>query len=273
MQSRAGGSTGSRAPQIFNEDLHVEISGAQAVRNRLDPDLEQERSYSFTLGWDLEKYIGSWQTYFMVEGFYTRITDPFFTQYTEDPEQAGHYIFWKSNSSFDQVVQGVNIETKIAPSPKLSLQSGITIQTAEYTDENPWGDEEESVSDKILRTPDFYGSLSLNYMPTSKIMISTTGIYTGSMYVPHLAGGYTNGELNQTERLEESDSFMDVSVKASYDFSLSEDMTLQLGLGVKNILDSYQDQFDAGIGRDAGYTYGPGNPRMYFIELKIGNLW
>ena len=39
--------------------------------------------------------------------------------------------------------------------------------------------------------------------------------------------------------------------------------------GVQNIFDSYQDDFDKGAHRDAGYIYGPGIPRSYFVGCKI----
>jgi outer membrane receptor for ferrienterochelin and colicins len=42
--------------------------------------------------------------------------------------------------------------------------------------------------------------------------------------------------------------------------------------GVKNIFNSYQDDFDTGPTRDSNYIYGPGTPRTYFIGLKFGRL-
>jgi outer membrane receptor for ferrienterochelin and colicins len=45
--------------------------------------------------------------------------------------------------------------------------------------------------------------------------------------------------------------------------------TLQLNGGVQNIFDSYQDDFDQGAMRDAGYVYGPTFPRTFFAGLKL----
>ncbi|MDR6238670.1 TonB-dependent receptor [Aureibacter tunicatorum] len=273
MQLRAGFSTGFRAPQIFDEDLHIEMAGARAIRNVLDPNLQQERSFSYTFAWDWETYIGSWQAYFLVEGFHTIIKDPFYSQFMETEEGSGEYIFWKSNSEFDQRVSGVNMEWRLSPDPRFNLQGDLTIQEAKFTGANPWGEEDQSVSDRILRTPNTYGSISANYSPYKKLMFSVSGIYTGEMLVPHLPGGYMNGKLNENERLVETDPFFDMSIKATYDFSLLNDLTLQVGGGVKNVFNSYQKSFDAGPGKDAGFVYGPANPTMYFLEVKLGNLW
>ena len=47
MQLRASYSQGYRAPQIFDEDLHIETSGSRKVLHVNDPGLKQETSHSF----------------------------------------------------------------------------------------------------------------------------------------------------------------------------------------------------------------------------------
>jgi outer membrane receptor for ferrienterochelin and colicins len=47
--------------------------------------------------------------------------------------------------------------------------------------------------------------------------------------------------------------------------------SIQIYAGVKNILNSYQDDFDRGIDRDPGYVYGPMLPRTIYVGLRIGN--
>jgi len=44
-----------------------------------------------------------------------------------------------------------------------------------------------------------------------------------------------------------------------------------LSAGIKNILNSYQSDFDYGINRDPSYIYGPMAPRTLFFGIKIGN--
>ncbi|OHX68256.1 TonB-dependent receptor [Flammeovirga pacifica] len=274
MQLRGGIATGFRAPQMFSEDLHVEVAGGQAVRTVLDPNLKAERSLSYNLAWDLEKKIGNTQTYFLVEGFHTRIFDRFDNQFVVDEDEDGNEIFynWKRNSTSDAIVQGINLEAKIAPSEKFNVQGAYTIQSSRYEEDNQWGDEDTSVSKEILRTPNQYGSITLNYKPAQKWTTSLTGVYTGSMYVPLLPGGYMNGELVENERLIESESFFDMGAKVSYRTKLGKNANIQIGTGVKNIFNQMQSQFLSGSDRDAAFVYGPISPRMYFIEIKIGNL-
>ena len=60
-----------------------------------------------------------------------------------------------------------------------------------------------------------------------------------------------------------------MSVKVAYDIPIYKTVTLQVNAGVKNIFNSYQNDFDKGKDRDAGYIYGPGLPRSYFFGCKI----
>ena len=46
---------------------------------------------------------------------------------------------------------------------------------------------------------------------------------------------------------------------------------LQVFGGVKNIFNSYQNDFDTGMDRDPSYIYGPSLPRTVYIGVKLGN--
>ena len=88
-------------------------------------------------------------------------------------------------------------------------------------------------------------------------ILAFNGNYTGRMYVPHLMS-----EVNGTaDVLVKSPDFFELGVKLSYDFRLTAAMTLQLNLGIQNLFDSYQNDFDKGATRESGYIYGPGTPR------------
>ena len=77
LQFRGSFGRGFRAPQIFDEDLHIETSGSRKVIHENDPDLKQESSNSFTASLDYSNQWGDWQYQFLVEGFYTKLIDPF----------------------------------------------------------------------------------------------------------------------------------------------------------------------------------------------------
>ena len=93
LQFRASYGKGFRAPQIFDEDLHIETSGSRKVIHENDPNLKQESSNSYTASLDYSNHIGEWQFQFLVEGFYTKLSDPFSNEYgTPDADGTVVYI-------------------------------------------------------------------------------------------------------------------------------------------------------------------------------------
>jgi outer membrane receptor for ferrienterochelin and colicins len=129
-------------------------------------------------------------------------------------------------------------------------------------------EEQEFGVTRFFRTPDAYGYLSLNYNPVIVFNIALTTKYTGPMLVPYFGPQLPVPEAGE---LRESDSFFDTGLKLSYDIRISDDVKVQLNGGVKNIFNSFQDDFDSGIDRDPGYVYGPLRPRTVYFGLKIGN--
>jgi outer membrane receptor for ferrienterochelin and colicins len=120
-------------------------------------------------------------------------------------------------------------------------------------------------TDEFVRNPNLYGYFSTIYTATSKLALNFTGTYTGQMMVPLVVSGAGAIEL------QESDPFMDMNIKAGYHFDLNEDFHLELSAGVKNSINSYQDDFESGAARDSDYVYGPSQPRTFFVGVKIGN--
>ncbi len=263
LQFRGSYGRGFRAPQIFDEDLHIETSGSRKVIHENDPNLKQESSNSFTASLDYSNHSGNWQYQLLVEGFYTKLIDPFANVYGE-PDEDGTVIYTRVNAEDGASVQGVNIEFNISPSNQLQLQSGFTIQSSEF--EAPQEFDETS----FLRTPNTYGYLSMNYNPVPVFNVSFTGNYTGSMLVPYFGPQLPNPEVGE---LRNSDSFFDAGIKLSYDFRVSDDVKVQLSGGMKNIFNSYQNDFDEGVNRDPAYVYGPMTPRTIYFGVKIGNLY
>jgi outer membrane receptor for ferrienterochelin and colicins len=89
------------------------------------------------------------------------------------------------------------------------------------------------------------------------------------MLVPHFAGA-----PNQiVDEMTSSNSFSELSSKISYTLSLKKsNLNLELYLGVKNILNAYQKQFDIGKNRDSNFIYGPAQPRTLFVGIKLLSL-
>ncbi len=259
IQARVSYSQGYRAPQIFDEDLHIETSGVRQVINVNDRNLKQETSHSFMMSLDFNKLIGTVSTGLLVEGFYTRLESPF-VNVIGTPDAEGRVIYTRRNAEHGAVVRGLNVELKIKPLSAFSLTSGFTVQSSLY--DVP----QEFNTRQFLRTPSDYGYLNVDWDFTRTSCLVLTGVYTGSMYVPYFGPltDQVNGELRR------SGQFFDIGAKISQNIKLNG-ASLQFLAGVKNIFNSYQTDFDNGPGRDPSYVYGPVSPRTIYFGIKIGN--
>ena len=270
LKLRASFAQGYRGPQAFDEDLHIETVGGSARFIRLDPALDTERSNSALLSLNFDKTIGRNQLNFVAEGFYTRLNNPFIlSDQVELPNCVA--VITKRNGD-GATVAGINLEANVAFGQQLILQSGATIQTARYeVEEEIWAPEDgddqtpAAVTSRLLRTPDVYGYFSLVYNPTAALSISYSGVFTGSMLVPHVI----NAETEQTV-IETTPSFFENNLKLAYTIKSKDNFNIQLFGGVQNIFNSFQNDFDLGAERDAGYVYGPLRPRTFFMGLKFG---
>ncbi len=259
---RASYSTGFRAPQVYDEDLHGNAIGGTVSFIQNNPDLKPERSQSYSGSIDLTKVFGNVQTELLIEGFYTVLDNVFVLN--EIGINADSSLILERNNAPGAIVQGINIEGKIVPSNKLQFQFGMTFQKSEYKVAQQWSDDSTLIPQKkMFRSPDQYGYLTAIYQIVKDFNVSLTGIYTGSMLVQHFAGYIPNDiEVN-------TPSFFDLNIKLSYDFKLKGSAKLQLNGGVQNIFNSYQNDFDKGTFRDSKYIYGPSLPRSLTFGLKI----
>ncbi|TKG93455.1 TonB-dependent receptor [Puteibacter caeruleilacunae] len=266
LQGRVSYSRGYRAPQIFDEDLHIESSEARTVVHKNDPNLKQETSQSITASLDFSPKIGEMQTELLIEGFYTKLEDPFANE-QGDMDENRQIEYTRINAEDGAKVQGVNIEFNAVPSRELQIQLGLTLQKSEYESEQDEFDEK-----RFFRVPDTYGFATINWAATKKFNIAVSGNYTGSMLVPYYGPNVPNIEpdkIGEVGELRESDSFMEVGTKFSYDIKLSKSLKMALSAGVKNIFNSYQDDFDKTAKRDPGYIYGPNQPRSIYVGVAI----
>ena len=259
LQARVSYSQGYRAPQIFDEDLHIETSGSRKVIHQNSDCLKQETSHSIMASLDFNRLIGTVYTGFLIEGFYTKLVDAFANEFGE-PDENGTVIYTRVNADGGALVQGVNMELKLKPLKDFSLTSGFTLQTSMFN--NP---EEEFNEKRFFRTPNQYGFFAIDWDFYKNFLLSTTGNYTGSMLVPYFGTENPDGELR------ESGSFFDLGAKLSYKVKLNG-ASVEFSGGIKNISNSYQNDFDIGIDRDPAYIYGPLSPRTIYFGIKIGNI-
>ena len=255
---RSGYSSGFRAPQVFDEDLHITQAGgvSQVIRNASDLVEETSESLTFGMEWKPSFISAAARQPVSIEGnlFFTRLRDTF--DLIEDdnlltPEQE----FSRINAGAAKVY-GIELNLNWQLSDDLRLDLGFVEQRSRFDD--PSGDFD---SRDFERTPERYGVLGLTWdSPWCEVFLGAK--YTGPMEVPHYAGFVAE------DRLEQSPSFLTWDVGLARTFDLG-DMQMRISAGVKNILNSYQDDLDQGPDRDSAYVYGPRFPRQFQISCQI----
>ena len=271
LKLRLSYAQGYRAPQAFDEDLHIETVGGAALFTRLSPDLTEERSHSYSTSLDYTYRSGSFEFNFVLDGFYTRLQDPFVTaNATELP--SGVAVVTKRNGA-GATVAGANVEANLAFGPKWRLQLGGTVQTAQYDEaEEIWAPASPTDANRdsvittrnLLRTPTAYGFFTSAYTPADRLQLSLSGVFTGRMEVPHIID--PDSEFTIVKR---TPTFLELNTKVAYELPLDARLHLDFFAGIQNIFNSFQTDFDRGADRDAGYVYGPVRPRTFFGGVKI----
>lgn len=255
---------GFRAPQAFDEDLHVGVVGGERLVTVLAKNLKEERSNSFSVSADLYHKFGNVQTNLLIEGFYTDLNNVFALRQLDQPDAQVNTVQERYNA-YGAKVLGLNIEGKAMFTRWFSLQAGLTLQQSHYDEAIAWNDEvPEQKYKKMMRTPNTYGYFTASFTPVKRFTASVTGNYTGSMLVGHSAGSGVEKPVAVN-----TPKFMEVNMKLSYDFPIYKYLTLQVNGGIQNITNAYQKDFDKGWNRDSNYIYGPSLPRSYYVGVKI----
>ena len=263
LTARLSYSSGYRAPQAFDEDLHIMAVGGEVAIIELSPDLKPEYSNSFSGSLNWSSNIRGGEFNILAEGFYTTLNDVFILKENGTDAQ-GNILMERTNGS-GAYVAGVNVEATYTPIRDLNMQIGYTFQKSRYKEPEVWSENPNIEPQKrMFRTPDHYGFMTVDYTMFDALNIALSGTYTGSMLVQHFAG-YIAEDVEMT-----TPNFFDMGIKIAYDYKLSNNNVIQFNGGVKNIFNSYQDDFDQGADRDAGYIYGPALPRTFFLGLKLG---
>lgn len=271
LRLRGGYARGFRAPQAYNEDLHISSVGGEPQFVILADDLDSEFSNAFTASLNYSKTVNLLQMDFLVEGFYTTLQDPF-TQVSTGAVLENGSILEEVRNGEGARVYGANFEFGVSPDPEWRFQLGGTLQRTEFdepqllfeSDGTPG--ESDILIDEFVRVPNFYGYVNTTWIPSETFNVDVTGTYTGEMTVPLVISDTGFLQLNEV------DPFFDLNIKLEAHFDLSESFMVTVSGGVTNIFDSYQDDFDVGPTRDSDYIYGPDAPRSFFFGVKFGKL-
>jgi outer membrane receptor for ferrienterochelin and colicins len=298
LHLRAGYAGGYRAPQAYDEDLHVEAVGGSLSTVTIDPNLKPEYSHSLTASADLYHAFGGWQTHFLLEAFHTTLIDLFTLEKIEDNDTNGYTngnpstITYLRRNSSGATVQGINLEARAALPGVFDIQVGYTLQQSRYKEAEQWSDSPNLTPQRrIFRSPDNYAYFVANAPLTRHLYASLFGTYTGSMLVQHIqpdTNPFTviphpailttdaNPDTEATIDTEfDTPTFFDLGIKFSYCFHISGNAELELSGGLKNIFNSYQRDLDyitdpsSPDTKDSGYIYGPTHPRTPFLALKL----
>lgn len=261
---RASYSSGYRAPQAYNEDLHIDALNNTVSIIRLSKDLRPEYSHSMSLSADYYHSFGRLQTNVLVEGFYTILNDVFTLE--KVGEENGVIINERRNAAGAHI-GGVTVEAKLGIPDTFDVQLGYTFQRSRYVEPERWSDSLEPQRE-MFRSPDHYGYFNANYFITKSFDASLFGTFTGPMLVQHSENTDLSGVVRPDAEVM-TPSFFDFGFKLDYTFRITSVISLELSAGVKNILDAYQSDIDMGAGRDSAYIYGPALPRTYFFGVKL----
>lgn len=264
-QFRLTWGTGFRAPQAFDTDMHIAFAGGGVSRIYLAEDLKEERSNSFSgsVNFDLPqpKYVVG----FTLEGFYTKLNDAFYLQPVG--EDALGEQFEKRNGP-GATVQGATLELRANYNKKAQFEAGFTVQSSLH-DKAIENIEGLAAKKEFLRTPQQYGYIILTMYPTDKFSASISSIYTGSM----VQAKFSPNETIYPNEYRTTSSFTELNLKLGYTVPLKTiDSGIEIYGGIKNIANVYQDDFDNYRNRDSNYIYGPGQPRTFYIGIKLKSL-
>jgi len=205
LQFRGGYSRGFRAPQAFNEDLHISSVGGEQRFVILSEDLKSEFSNAYTASFNYTRDFNKTQTSFLVEGFYTSLQNPFTIVSTGTSLPNGS-ILEESRNGSGAYVTGTNIEVSISPNSDFMFTAGATIQRSVFKDEQLLFEadgsiegEQDVVLDDFIRSPNVYGFMNTNWSMTEEFLLDITGSYTGPMIAPHVVSESGFIDLVDTE--------------------------------------------------------------------------
>jgi len=245
LDVRVSVARGFRAPQIFDEDLHLTFVGGDVRLVELDPNLREERATNIMAGAEWKPALGRGQALVEATLFHTRLTNLFHTITTDS-------ALFKTNLGGARV-EGIEVNLGWGIGDDLVIQGGIVSQRAVFDSPEPtFG------SRDFFRTPRHYGSFTTRWRSHSGWEAFAGVKFTGRMTAPHYAG------YIESDRLERTDRFL------TFDASLSRTLgPVTLTAVGRNLTNAYQRDFDRGPLRDAAYVYGPRMPRSFGLSARM----
>lgn len=254
LRLRSSVSTGFRAPQAFDEDLHIETVGGSPRIVVNDPNLDPERSLSVSQQAQVVTKLNHGEDLrFGINGYTTRLNNAFVLNEEDNPNTPEEELL-RSNRGTTTVL-GAELEASYQ-TPSFALRAGWTMERATNDEAD-----EDFGRKRIFRTPRHYGYTDA-LVRLGALQIQSGVELTGPMLVPRYDANADPLEVNT------SPWFANWSVNVSWAELVVGEATLELFAGARNILDSRQNDLDRGPDRDATYIYGPAQPRTLFGGVR-----
>lgn len=258
---RASIATGFRAPEIFDEDLHIEIL-ADPTRTRNAPELREERSTSYAAGFVWTPAGDASPLQIEGELFRTEIRDAFNVSGQIHYDAQGNAYKQRSNSG-GSTVQGFELHAAYRLTSRWSAELGLAHVDARYDDapEVLPGIFER----RYLETPAWTGVAKLRYENDKLFDLFLGLVHTG----PMIAARERDGTLNPS-----TTPFYVVDLTATKHLHLDlgpKRIHFDLTAGIKNLFDERQPDLTSGPDRDTTYLYGPRAPRS--LHLRLATNW
>jgi len=262
-QFRMGWAEGFRAPQAFEADMHIAFAGGNVSLIQIDPFLKPEFSTAFnsSITFTIEKENG---TLSLSADYFRNSLRQNFILTEKETELSGKQILFRSNGT-GALFEGITFGLEAATNDGFTCTAGLTLQQAILRSPLEWSAELPGER-KILRTPDHYGFIVTQVPMYKNIIMAFNLTYTGNMLVPHFAGapGVDEDELIQ------SPAFWVLGTSLNWTTPLYvHSKPLKFQIGVQNLFNAYQNDFDIGKNRDSNFIYGPSKPRTFFVGIRI----
>ncbi len=256
---RANYSTGYRAPEVFSEDIHIDVLGADPIRVVNAPGLRAERADSFAVGFDWRP---TWQDgRFTLDGqaYLTRLRDTFFLGAIEQAADGALYRT-RANAGGSRVA-GAEMTASYRFSQALNASVGAAYIDARYDAAQIVFDDGDTVlsTRRYLKSPRLSGVGQLAWRAAPSFDSLLAARYTGAMDV-------LNNRLGAIRR---SPDYLVLDLTGTRHIPIGDgDREIDVTFGIKNLTDARQRDLEAGAERDSDYVYGPRLPRTVFIRLN-----
>jgi len=260
---RAGISTGFRAPEVFDEDLHVDTLGAEQVRIRNADGLDEERAMTAMFGIDWRSNDGrfTWDA----TASWTDLKDAFVLSEIQTDAVTGE-LYQERENSTGSSIKGFETNIGWQASDTVRLGAGVAWYSSRYDesqvifdDEDENGDEVVLDTAKYLKNPGLTGQALVQWSPTSMLDTFIGVKYTGRMWALN----------NRTAELIHTDDFWVVDAGAVVHLGQEGTRHWDISLGARNLFDQRQKDLEIGAERDNDYVYGPRFARSYYVSARF----